>query len=376
MKTSIEQQTLSFALQSVYRAISQGTTHPILTGILVTAQEGILHVSATDLEMSIECTVEANVDLPGALVLPGKQLVEIVNRIPGGTIEIMAPEDRHQAIITWRSSEFVLNGYPPDQFPALPTADEGTSFSVPAGVLKDALGKTGFSAGSSDDMMPVICGVRLRFEDGSIHTTGTDGFRVAVWETSMPGAPDDMEVVLPRPSVTDLLRVIDPMDPQAKVRISLSENHVFFETESGVNLSTVVLEGQYPDVLSMVIAPGGYGTRAVVDRRDFTGACERAALLSEEHRGVRAVRLHVMQDRLVFKASSAELGEAYDEIPGSVEGEDLDILFQSRYLLEGIRYMNSDNIVLSFTDFEGAALLKAEGEERYSYIVLPMKVKS
>lgn len=376
MKTSIEQQTLSFALQNVYRAISQGTTHPILTGILVTAQEGILHVSATDLEISIECTVEASVDLPGALVLPGKQLVEIVNRIPGGTIEIMAPEDRHQAIITWRSSEFVLNGYPPDQFPSLPTADEGTSFSVPAGVLKEALGKTGFSAGSGDDVMPVICGVRLRFEDGSIHTTGTDGFRVAVWETSLPGAPDDMEVILPRASVTDLLRVIDPMDSQANVRIALSENHVFFETESGINLSTVVLEGQYPDVLSMVIAPGGYGTRAVVDRRDFTGACERAALLSEEHRGIRPVRLHVMQDRLVFKASSAELGEAYDEVPGSVEGEDLDILFQSRYLLEGVRYMNSDNIVLNFTDFEGAALLKGEGEERYSYIVLPMKVKS
>ena len=376
MKTSIEQQTLSFALQNVYRAISQGTTHPILTGILVTAQEGILHVSATDLEISIECTVEANVDLPGALVLPGKQLVEIVNRIPGGTIEIMAPEDRHQAIITWRSSEFVLNGYPPDQFPSLPTADEGTSFSVPAGVLKEALGKTGFSAGSGDDVMPVICGVRLRFEDGSIHTTGTDGFRVAVWETSLPAAPDDMEVVLPRASVTDLLRVIDPMDPQANIRIALSENHVFFETESGINLSTVVLEGQYPDVLSMVIAPGGYGTRAVVDRRDFTGACERAALLSEEHRGIRPVRLHVMQDRLVFKASSAELGEAYDEVPGSVEGEDLDILFQSRYLLEGVRYMNSDNIVLNFTDFEGAALLKGEGEERYSYIVLPMKAKS
>ncbi len=376
MKTSIEQQTLSFALQNVYRAISQGTTHPILTGILVTAQEGILHVSATDLEISIECTVEASVDLPGALVLPGKQLVEIVNRIPGGTIEIMAPEDRHQAIITWRSSEFVLNGYPPDQFPSLPTADEGTSFSVPAGLLKEALGKTGFSAGSGDDVMPVICGFRLRFEDGSIHTTGTDGFRVAVWETSLPGAPDDMEVILPRASVTDLLRVIDPMDPQANIRIALSENHVFFETESGINLSTVVLEGQYPDVLSMVIAPGGYGTRAVVDRRDFTGACERAALLSEEHRGIRPVRLHVMQDRLVFKASSAELGEAYDEVPGSVEGEDLDILFQSRYLLEGVRYMNSDNIVLNFTDFEGAALLKGEGEERYSYIVLPMKVKS
>ncbi len=376
MKTSIEQQTLSFALQNVYRAISQGTTHPILTGILVTAQEGILHFSATDLQLSIECTVAAEVDLPGALVLPGRELVEIVNRIPGGNIEIIAPEDRHQAIITWRSSEFVLNGYPPDQFPSLPTADEGTSFSMPAGILKDALGKTGFSAGSGDEAMPVICGVRVRFEDGSLQTTGTDGFRVAVWETSLSGVPDDMEVVLPRSSVTDLLRVIDPLDSQASVRISLSENHIFFETESGINLSTVVLEGQYPDVLAMVMSPGGYTTRAIVDRGEFTGACERAALLSEEHRGIRPVRLHVMQDRLVFKASSAELGEAYDEIEGAVEGDDLDILFQSRYLLEGVRYMNSDNIVLDFTDFEGAALLQGQGEEKYSYIVLPMKTKS
>ncbi|MFO8061190.1 MAG: DNA polymerase III subunit beta [Bacillota bacterium] len=376
MKTAIEQQSLSFALQNVYRAISPGTTHPILTGILVTAQEGILHFSATDLEVSIECTVPAQVDLPGALVLPGRELVEIVNRIPGGHIEIIAPEDRHQAIITWRSSEFVLNGYPPDQFPSLPTADEGTSFSMPARILKDALGKTAFSAGSGDEVMPVICGVRLRFEEGDIQTTGTDGFRVAVWESSLPGGPDDMEVVLPKPSVTDLLRVIDSLDAEENVKIALSENHVFFETERGVKFSTVVLEGQYPDVLSMVISPGGYETRAVVDRREFTGACERAALLSEEHRGIRPVRLHVMRDRLVFKASSAELGEAYDEIEGEVEGDDLNILFQSRYLLEGIRYMNSDHIVLNFTDFEGAAMIQGQGDDLYSYIVLPMKTKS
>ena len=374
MRVSMDQKPLSFALQTVYRAISQGTTHPILTGILLTAQEGILHLSATDLETSIECIISADVELPGSLVLPGRELVEIINRIPSGSISLSAPEDRHQCIITWRASEFVLNGYPPDQFPSLPTPDEATSFDVPGGILEDALGKTSFAA-ANDDSMPIICGVRLKFDDGRFHATGTDGFRIATWETGLTG-PEDMEVVLPRPAIADLLRVLGSVDDEEDVKISLSENHVFFETPNGIKLSTVILEGQYPDVLSMVRAPGGYNTTITVETGELAGACQRAALLAEEHRGVRPVRLHIMEDRLVFKASSAELGEAYDEVSGMVEGEPMDILFQSRYLLEGIRNIDTDDLVFSFTDAEGAALMRGHGDDKYSYIVLPMKPKS
>ncbi len=374
MKLSVDQKPFSSALQIVHRAISSGSSHPILSGILITAQEGIVHCSATDLETSIECVASAQVEIPGSIVLPGRELVEMVNRIPTGSVHIAAPEDRHQAILTWRASEYVLNGYPPDQFPSLPTADESTGFSIPADVVNDALRRTAFAA-ASDDAMPIICGVRLKLEDEGLKATGTDGFRIAVWEKEVTST-DALDVVLPREGVTDLLRILGTAKAGEDVKISLSENHVFFELESGTRLSTIILEGKYPDVISMVSSPGGYKTELVVDKAEFVSACERAALLSDDNKGVRPVRLHIMDDRVVFKASSAELGEAYDEIEGDVTGDQLDILFQSRYLLEGIRNINSDDLAMSFSDSEGAAMMTGIDDEEYAYIALPMKQKS
>ncbi|GEM_PF-920312 len=374
MKISIDQKPLASALQIVHRAISSGSSHPILSGILLTAQEGILHLSATDLETSIECIISARVEVPGSIVLPGRELVEMANRIPSGSIEIAAPEDRHQAIVTWRVSEYVLNGYPPDQFPSLPTADEATSFSIPARVINDALRRTAFAA-ASVDAMPIICGVRLKFEEENLKATGTDGFRIAVWERGVP-CNEELDVVLPKEGISDLLRILTTAEAGEDVSISLSENHVFFDLDSGTRFSTIVLEGKYPDVISMVSSPGGYTTELIVSKAEFVSACERAALLSNDNKGVRAVRLHVMDDRVVFKASSSELGEAYDEIEGEVTGEPLDILFQSRYLLEGIKNIDSDEISISFSDSEGAALMVGLNDEDYSYIALPMKQKS
>ncbi len=373
MKVITDQSQLHAGLQMAYRAIAGGTAHPILTGVLLTAQEGILHISATDLEKSIEAVIPAAVEMPGSLVLPGRELNEIVGRIPGGDIEISAPEDRHQAVITWRASEFVLNGYPPDQFPALPLADGSGAFSVSAGDLVRALSKTVF-ASSTDDSMPVISGVRLRVGDGRIQATATDGYRIAVSEMEAPGAGGQvMEVAIPRKSVADLVRVLSSAAGEEDASVVLSENHIFFDLPSGVKFSTVLLEGQYPDVLSMVPAPGDYRTRAHFDRAEFAGACSRTALLAEDHRGARPLRLHLKEDRLIIRASSAELGEAYDEIEAQVDGPTLDILFQAKYLIEGLRNIGPERLIFSLDDDEGAARMQGEDDSEFYYVVLPMK---
>ncbi len=376
MKLQTQQGPLEFGLQTVYQAISRSTNHPVLTGIMLTAQEDIVHLSATDLEKSVECVVAADVEMPGALVLPGQQLRDIVSKIPEGEISLTAPEDRYQAVITWRNSEFVLNGYPPDQFPNLPTADESSAFSISSGVLQDELTKTAFVA-STDESMPIISGVNLDFSEGVMQTIGTDGYRVAVYETEVPGhTPESLELVLPKKSTQDLLRMLNQVDAVDSVEISLSENHVFFEMSNGVKFATVTLEGKYPDVLTMVPKPQDYATHMTFDRADFAGACERTALLAEEHQGgARPIHLHIKPDKLILKGRSPELGEAYDEIQGQLEGEELDILFQAKYLMEGVSNMDTDQITFSFTDQENAAQMQAVGSEEYLYVVLPMKAR-
>ncbi len=376
MKVITDQSLLHAGLQMAYRAIAGGTAHPILTGVLLTAQEGILHLSATDLEKSIEAVVPAAVEMPGSLVLPGREFSEIVGRIPGGDIQISAPEDRHQAVVTWRASEFVLNGYPPDQFPSLPTADGSRGYTVPAADLGRSLSNTVFAA-STDDAMPVISGVRLKVGEGKIQATATDGYRIAVSEIEAPSAGGEvMEVALPRKSIGDLVRVLSSASADDEATLALSENHVFFELPGGVKFSTVILEGQYPDVLSMVPAPGDYGTEARFDRGEFSGATSRTALLAEDHRGARPIQLHLKEDRLILKASSAELGEAYDEIDAEVMGPNVDILFQAKYLIEGIRNISRDRVVFNLDDAESAARLQGEDDPEFYYVVLPMKPRT
>ena len=376
MKLQTQQSSFEFGLQTVYQAISRGSSHPVLTGILLTAQEQIIHLSATDLEKSVECIVPSEIQAPGSLVLPGRQLRDIVSKIPEGEISLTAPEDRHQAVITWRNSEFVLNGYPPDQFPALPTPDETKTFTLSVGDLEDALTRTEFVA-SSDDSMPIISGVKLGFSDGVMQTIGTDGYRVAVFEKPITTVtPDDLELVLPKKSTKDLLRMMSAVDETGEVQVSLSENHVFFEFENGVKFSTVTLEGQYPDVLTMVPEREQYATHMTFDRMDFTGACERTSLLAKEQKGgAKPIHLHVKSDRLIFKGSSPELGEAYDEIDGQLEGDELDILFRARYLMEGMKNIDNEQVTFSFTDQENAAQMQGVGDDQYLYVVLPMKVR-
>ncbi len=376
MKIVVDQSQFHSGLQMAYRAIAGGTAHPILTGVLLTAQEGILHLSATDLEKSIEAVIPAAVAMPGSLVLPGREFSEIVSRIPGGDIEISAPDDRHQAVVTWRASEFVLNGYPADQFPSLPSAAGSRGYSVPASDLGNALSSTVFAA-SNDDAMPIISGVRLRVGDGVIQATATDGYRIAVSEIEAQTATGDvMEVAIPRKSINDLIRVLSSAGSDEEATLALADNHAFFELPGGVKFSTLILEGQYPDVLSMVPAPADYQTRALFDRGEFAGATARTALLAEDHRGAKPIQLHVKEDRLILKASSAELGEAYDEISAEVAGPNVDILFQARYLIEGIRAIGRDRVVFHLDDAEGAARLQGEDDEGFYYVVLPMKPRS
>ncbi len=376
MKVITDQSHLNSGLQMAHRAIAGGTAHPILTGVLLTAQEGILHLSATNLEKSIEAVIPAAVEMPGSLVLPGRELSEIVGRIPTGDIEISAPEDRHQAVLSWRTSEFVLNGYPADQFPSLPTADGSRSYSVSADDLARALSKTVFAA-STDDAMPIISGVRLRVGQGHIQATATDGYRIAVAEIESESAEGEIvEVALPRKSISDLVRVLSSSTPEEDATLAVSENHVFFELPGGLKFSTVILEGQYPDVLSMVPAPGDYGTRVLFDREEFAGATSRTSLLAEEHRGARPIQIHVKDDKLIMRASSAELGEAYDEIVAEIEGPNVDILFQAKYLSEGIRNISPERVVFSLDDAESAARLQGEDDSEFYYVVLPMKPRS
>ncbi len=372
MKTIIQQEPLHFGLQMAYRALSSGTTHPILTGILLTAQEGIIHLAATDLEKSIEVVIPASVEQPGSLVLPGREFNEIINRIPGGDITLSAPEDQHQAVISWRASEFVLNGYPADQFPPLPTPEDGQSFHLPAAALDNALSKTVYAA-SQDDSMPIISGVRLTLQEGMLQATSTDGYRIAVCDTELPiEYPGELEVVLPRRGISDLLRILASAGDD-DVELALSENHIFLRLNTGIHYSMVVLEGRYPDVLSMVPGASDFNTHVTFDRDEFIGACSRTALLADDRKGARPVHLHIQDERLIFKAQSPELGEAYDEIEAQIEGDPLAILFQSKYLLDGIKHISDDRVRFSFTDAENAAHLQGIDSSEFSYIVLPMK---
>jgi len=383
MELTVKQSHLSLGLQTVSRAVSSRTTLPLLTGILLEAVEGCLCLTATSLDVAIHCSIPATVERSGSIVLPARYLTDIVRRLEAGDIAISVPEGQFQAVVTWGRSEFVLNGYSPEQYPPLPDLDGAASIEIDAASLQDILAKTLFAA-SSDDAMPILTGARLSIEEGLIQSVASDGFRISVAraplstkEAGDAGTTSHLEAsqqawVIPREGLQELQRVLAANHSRA-VTMSVGKNQVGFHI-GDVQFFTRLLEGQYPRVLDMV--PSEYPISVQLPLLPFHDACERASLMADRREGPRVVNLRLQADKVIITSDSPEVGKAYEEVAASLSGEPIDIMFQAPYLLDGLKHAEADTVVFDMSGpFNAARIRPYEEHEEcsYMYIVLPLR---
>lgn len=366
MRLTIDKSDLHSALSAVSRAVKGHPTLPTLGGVLMRAEGDRLHLTGTDLDLTIEATVPARVEEDGEVILPGKPLLEIVRRLSGGEVRIVV--DDQNATIACGRSRFTLHGMAPRLFPSVTQEVESTLLVSPWS-LQEILGRVAFAV-SRDESRPILTGVSVQVDGHRVRAIATDGFRVAVSDGELGSDTGGRaSVVIPGQAVSELLRIDTNGQPRI---VGLGGGRARFDF-GAVRLTTRLIDGQHPDVLSLL--PSEYPHKVRVQRQELLAALERAALVSgyvdrERH----LVRLDIAEDRITITARDPELGDAREEVPAQLQGEGMTIGFNARYLIDGLKVIGSEEVEIGLTGPLQAAQIRGVDEAGFRYIVLPVKL--
>lgn len=366
MRFTAAQEALSAGIGAAQRAVSVRTTIPALTGILVEADERGVRLSATDHEIGIQAFVAADVATPGAVVLPARVFGELVRKAPPEDIAVEVDLGNHTATVGWGRSRFTIHGYAAEQYPLLPPFEGRGGFVVDQEALRNLIRRAHFAV-SHDETRPQLTGALFIAEAQRARMVATDGFRMAV--ASMPvadGPADPVEIILPGRALAELGRLAGAQGQPARVHVA--DNQVFFDL-GGVRFLSRVLDGPFPNWRSVI--PKEFKAGVVVDTRTFLEACDRAALLARD--GPAVVRLGLQPEALVVTASTPEVGRGYEELAATGEGEALEIAFNARFLIEGLRAVDAEAVRFDISGPINPCRLTGVDDDGYLYIVLPVR---
>ena len=385
MKVVCSQSELNAALQLVSRAVATRPTHPVLANVLLTADAGSNRLSLTgfDLNLGIQTSLAANIDSSGAITLPARLLGEIVSRLSSDTpITLVTDDAGDQVELTSLSGSYQMRGMPADDYPDLPMVESGQPLKLQASGLVQALKGTLF-ASSADEAKQLLTGVHLRFAQKSLEAAATDGHRLAVLEVDdalHDAAPsDDLEsdgfaVTLPARSLREVERLMAGWRSEEPVSLFCDRGQVVFLAADQM-VTSRTLEGKYPNYRQLI--PDGFTRTISLDRRALIGALERIAVLADQHNNVVKFSTQPEDGVVQLSADAQDVGRGSESLPATLTGDAMQIAFNVRYLLDGLKALGSDQVVLHCNAPTTPAVLKPDGEtESFTYLVMPVQIRS
>lgn len=370
MKLSVLQPALYPAVQKVSLIIPSRTPLPILSNLLIEAEEGVLRMSATDLDVFVTTEVEASVEEEGGITLPARKFLQILRELPEG--ELVLHTEGERVILRSPFGRYVFTGLPADQFPGVPAGDSGVSLKISPDVLRSMIERTTFVA-SKDEARPVLQGVLWRVEPGGrISMVATDGHRLAWARVSTEGLPEDVsvEAIVPPKALQQLARLSSSEEVK---EVLLGERLVRFEL-SRSKLWTRTIEGPYPNFEAVV--PKGNDKTFTADVVELSSAVRRVSLLSDSE--THQVRFSLGPEGLELSGSSSEFGsEAAEQLKVSYDGEPMTIGFDGGYLLEILKNVPGEEVRFELdTPVSAAVIRPASPEEGIEllYLLMPLRI--
>jgi DNA polymerase III subunit beta len=381
MKLVCSQAELNASLQLVSRAVATRPTHPVLANVLLTADAGTGRLSLTgfDLSLGIQTSLPAAVETSGAITLPAKMFGEIVARLATDSpISLSCPEGEEQLELTNLSGSYRMRGMPADDYPDLPLAQSGTPIRFHAEALVKGLRATLF-ASSPDENKQLLTGVHLRLDGEGLECAATDGHRLAVQRLShaveAAAGPDgeDFAVTVPARSLRELERILSGRSSQEPLSLFCERGQVVVISADQV-LTSRSLDGTYPNYRQLI--PPSFQRRLVLDRRAFIAALERVAVLADQHNNVVKISADPAAGTATIRADAQDVGSGSESLAATIEGEAIEIAFNVRYLLDGLKAMASDQVVLQCNASTTPAVLAPVGvDEAFTYLVMPVQVR-
>jgi DNA polymerase III subunit beta len=377
MKITCKQQDLSRGLTAVSHAVSNRSTLPILSNILLATDNGRLKLSATNLEIGINCWVDAQIAEDGATTVPAKLLTDLVNSLPQAPIDIDVPEDSNTLHVKSAGSLANIRGMDASEFPLIPSAEGGEPpVRFEASQLKEMIEEVAFAA-ADDDSRPVFTGVLIQVSEEKITFAAADAFRLAVRVAPLPG--DDHprgDILVPARTLTELARIL-PSEGQVEMIVTPNRSQVLFHTPQ-LDLVSRLIEGTFPNYRQII--PKEHTTRAVVETKQFAEAAKRAALFARDSSNITRIKINAGANdglepgSITVEATAEDLGDNVSTINAAVDGPELQIIFNVKYLAEVLAVLGTPEVALEANAPTKPGVIKPVGSSDYTYVIMPMHI--
>jgi len=380
MKLVCSQAELSASLQIVSRAVAARPTHPVLANVLLTADAatGRLSLTGYDLNLGMQTSLPATVEQSGAITLPARLFGEIVARLPADSpITLLCEPEAEEVELTSLSGSYRMRGMPAEDFPELPLVQSGAPLQIDGEALVRGLRATLF-ASSSDEAKQLLTGVHLALEGDGLECAATDGHRLAVLRLqgalSGEAGGEPFSLTVPARSLRELERVLSGRSLADPVNLFCDRGQMVVLAADQV-LTTRTLDGTYPNYRQLV--PESFQRRIELDRRAFTAALERVAVLADQHNNVVKISTDPERGRITLRAEAQDVGSGAEELNAAIDGDELEIAFNVRYLLDGLKAMASERVELRCNAPTTPAVLQPlEQADGFTYLVMPVQIRS
>ncbi|MGL4572730.1 MAG: DNA polymerase III subunit beta [Clostridium sp.] len=359
-----EKQKLQEGISIVQKAITGKSTMSVLEGIYINATKDGLTLIGSDMDVSIETKVDADVMEEGKIVIDAKIFGEIIRKLPSSEIKIETLEN-DTVQITCEKSVFNVVYMNADEFPELPKLNQDMKVEVPQNILKNMIKSTSFAI-AQDETRPILQGVLFEVKDKNLNLVALDGYRLAIRNEYLD-SDMTIEKVIPGKTLNEVSKILE--DINDLVEINFTNNHILFNLNK-TRIISRLLEGKFVNYKSLL--PQEHKLTVTVKKQDLQNGIERASLMAKDGNN-NLIKLEI-QDEAVIITSNSQLGKVREEVGINLQGEKIQIAFNSRYLIDVLKNFEEDEVILEMTSSVSPCIIKAKEADNYKYLVLPVRL--
>lgn len=382
MKFVCAQNQLTTALGQVKNAVASRPNHVILANILFVADAAnqTLCLTAFDLNLAIEVNLSAKVLEAGMITMPARLLGDIVTKLPNEDVTVQVVEGENIVAIACGSGKYQLHGLPAAEFPELPQIDADSQvIYLPVENLIAGLNGTLFAT-STDETKRILTGVHLSFEHQNLEFAATDGHRLAIVETLVDPvdlaeaskSKDNLAITIPARTLKELERILSHYQELA-IAVKFDQNQMIFEGNDQ-KLTSRLIDGSYPNYRQLL--PKTFERQITVERKLFMSASERVAVLADQKNNIVKIAIDPLNQEIALSVDAPEIATGRESLPAQVSGDQLEIAFNVKYLLDGLKALPSQEIILQMNTATSPAVIVPIGELKISYLIMPVQIRS
>ncbi|MDP4147059.1 MAG: DNA polymerase III subunit beta [Bacillota bacterium] len=363
MKFKCEKNVLQEAISIAQKAVTGKSTMPILQGILITAEKDEITLTGSDIDLSIETKISAEVSETGSIVVDSRLFGDIVRKLPNSYIELNSVDSNSIELIC-EKSKFNLVHMNAEDFPSLPSVDEDTLLSLNQKLLKSMIKGTMFAI-AQDETRPILTGVLFEIKNNNLNLVALDGYRLALKRETI-NYEGDVSAVIPGKTLSEVVKILDE---EHEVNITFTSNHTLFNLGKTKIISRL-LEGEFIKYNSII--PEEYNLKVTTRRDELLNCIERASLVAKEG-NTNLIKLDIEDEYMVI-TSNSQLGNVREELNIILQGQPLEIAFNSKYLIDVLKIMDEEEIVMELSSSVSPCVIKSKENSNCIYLVLPVRL--